>query len=57
MSGSANLDNPYTRGLTRYIATVVFDNIPDKVPTRLKLSILDALGCAIYWVNLPWSAS
>ena len=55
MSGSANLDNPYTSGLARYIATVAFDEIPDNVVTRLKLLMLDALGCAIYGVNLPWS--
>jgi 2-methylcitrate dehydratase PrpD len=55
MSGSANLDNPYTSGLARYIATVAYDDIPDEVLTRLKLLMLDALGCAIYGVSLPWS--
>ena len=55
MSGSANLDNPQTRGLARYIATVAYDDIPGQVKTRLKLLMLDALGCAIYGVDLPWS--
>lgn len=55
MSGATNLDNPYTRGLAGYIANLRYEHIPDEVKARLKLLILDSLGCAIYGVSLPWS--
>ncbi|MCZ6741556.1 MAG: MmgE/PrpD family protein, partial [Alphaproteobacteria bacterium] len=55
MSGTANLENPYTSGLARYIANLAYDQIPGAVVARLKLLMLDALGCALYGVDLPWS--
>jgi 2-methylcitrate dehydratase PrpD len=55
MSGSTDLDNPYTRGLARYIANLRYEDIPEDVKARLKLLMLDSLGCAIYGVSLPWS--
>jgi 2-methylcitrate dehydratase PrpD len=55
MSGPSNLDNPHTSALARFVATVKFDDIPADVRGRLKLLILDSLGCAIYGTNLPWS--
>ncbi|MDH3239451.1 MAG: MmgE/PrpD family protein [Alphaproteobacteria bacterium] len=55
MSGPTSPDNPHTSALARFVATVRFDDIPAEVRARLKLLILDSLGCAIYGVNLPWS--
>lgn len=55
MSASTNLDNPHTSALARFVASVQFDDIPTEVRHRLKLLMLDSLGCAIYGVNLPWS--
>lgn len=55
MSGSTNLNNPHTSALAQFVANVHFDEIPVEVRERLKLLILDALGCAIYGANLPWS--
>lgn len=55
MSGSTSLDNPHTSALAQFVANVRFEDIPAMVLKRLKLLILDSLGCAIYGVNLPWS--
>ena len=55
MSESANLDKPYTRVIAEFVFGLTFDAIPDEVRTRIKLLILDALGCGLYAVDLPWS--
>ena len=53
MSGSSN--NPHTRAIARFIAQLRYEDIPDEVITRIKLLILDALGCALYGSGLEWS--
>jgi 2-methylcitrate dehydratase PrpD len=53
--GHAGGDNPYTRGMAEFIASLTFERIPDEVIARIKLLILDALGCALYGTQLPWS--
>jgi aconitate decarboxylase len=47
--------NPYTRGIARFVSTLQYDDIPPEVVQRIKLLILDSLGCAIYAADLPWS--
>ncbi|HEX9432183.1 MAG TPA: MmgE/PrpD family protein, partial [Burkholderiales bacterium] len=44
----------YTRGLAQYIAGLEYDAIPVEVRERLKLVMLDALGCALYGADLEW---
>src|SRR5258708_6719792 len=44
----------YTRGLAQYIAGLEYDAIPIEVRERLKLVMLDALGCALYGADLEW---
>ena len=48
-------DNPYTRGMAAFVAKLRYERIPEEVIDRLKLLILDSVGCAIYSVNLEWS--
>jgi len=48
-------DNPYTRGVARFIAGLRYEDIPAEVIARIKLLILDALGCAIFGAKLEWS--
>ena len=40
--------NHYTRGIAEFVAGLDYDAIPDEVRERIKLLILDALGCGIY---------
>jgi aconitate decarboxylase len=44
----------YTRALATFAAELDYEQIPDAVRERLKLLILDALGCALYGAALPW---
>ncbi|EJL94389.1 hypothetical protein involved in propionate catabolism [Herbaspirillum sp. CF444] len=55
MSHSDQLQNPYTRGIADFIGTLQYDAIPAPVIERIKLLMLDSLGCAIYGSQLPWS--
>jgi aconitate decarboxylase len=55
MSHAAGGDNPYTRGIAEFAAGLTYGRIPAEVIARLKLLILDSLGCALYGTELPWS--
>jgi len=46
--------NDYTGALARFVSTLRYEAIPDEVRERLKLLILDALGCALYGSELEW---
>jgi len=48
-------DNPYTRGIADFVAGLTYERIPSDVVARIKLLILDALGCAIFATGLEWS--
>ena len=48
-------DNPYTGGLARFVANLRYEDIPDTVRDRIRLLILDSLGCALYGADLPWT--
>jgi len=48
------MNNPYTRGLADFASGLRYEQIPDAVRARLKLLILDALGCALYGADLEW---
>src|SRR5262249_15542226 len=47
--------NPYTSGIARFVAGLRYDAIPEAVKERIKLLILDALGCGIFAADLEWS--
>ncbi len=55
VSHDAAADNPYTRGVAQFVAGLTFDAIPSEVITRIKLLMLDSLGCALYGADLEWS--
>src|ERR1700688_3838611 len=55
MSSHAAAENPYTRGLAAFVSGLRYEQIPGEVIQRIKLLILDAIGCAIYGVDLQWS--
>ena len=48
-------DNPYTRGVAQFVAGLAYDDIPEAVRQRIKLLILDSLGCGLYGVDLEWT--
>jgi 2-methylcitrate dehydratase PrpD len=54
MSAGAT-DNPYTRGIAAFVAGLAYERIPADVIARIKLLILDALGCAVFGTGLEWS--
>jgi 2-methylcitrate dehydratase PrpD len=47
--------NPFTAGMADFIAGLRYEAIPDEVRQRIKLLILDSLGCAIFGADLEWS--
>ena len=55
MSHEASQDNPYTRGIAQFVSSLSYDAIPAEVKARIKLLMLDALGCALYGADLEWS--
>lgn len=52
---SHELSNPYTRGIADFVSNLRYEAIPAPVIERVKLLMLDSLGCAIYAAQLPWS--
>ena len=54
MSSEATIDNPYTRGIAEFVAGLRYEDVPEEVRERMKLLVLDALGCALYGADLDW---
>ncbi len=44
-----------TRDLARFAAGLRFEDIPGDTVARIKLSVLDSIGCCIHGVTLPWT--
>lgn len=44
-----------TRDLARFGAALRFEDIPADAIARIKLSLLDSLGCCLYGATLPWT--
>ncbi|ALM84044.1 MmgE/PrpD family protein [Bordetella sp. N] len=55
MSTTTLSDNRYTRGIARFVAELQYEAIPPEVLSRIKLLMLDSLGCAIYGADLEWT--
>ena len=51
----ARADNRYTRGLAEFVSGLRYERIPEEVRARLKLLMLDSLGCALFGADLEWS--
>jgi aconitate decarboxylase len=47
--------NPFTQGMAEFVSGLRYERIPPEVVERVKLLILDSLGCALYGVDLEWS--
>lgn len=47
--------NHYTRGIADFVSSLRYEDIPAEVIDRIKLLILDSLGCAVFGAELPWS--
>ncbi len=48
-------DNPHTRGIAEFVAGLRYEAIPETVRERIKLLMLDSIGCALYGADLPWT--
>jgi aconitate decarboxylase len=46
--------NPHTRRIAEFVSQLRYEQIPDAVRERLKLLVLDSLGCAIYGARFEW---
>jgi 2-methylcitrate dehydratase PrpD len=54
MDAEASTDNVHTRAIAEFVSRLSYEQIPAAVRGRIKLLILDSLGCAIYGAALPW---
>src|SRR4051794_30495662 len=54
MGEHAGADNVHTRQIAEFVAALSYERIPAEVRERIKLLILDSIGCAIYSVDLAW---
>src|SRR5579863_788801 len=50
----APANNIHTRAIADFVSDLTYERIPAEVRERIKLLILDSLGCAIYAANLEW---
>src|SRR5580765_4293206 len=48
-------ENRYTRGIAEFVSKLRYEDIPANVLTRIKLLMLDSLGCALYGADLEWT--
>lgn len=55
MTDHGPADNVHTRAIARFVSGLTYEQIPSEVVARVKLLILDSLGCALYGADLPWS--
>jgi 2-methylcitrate dehydratase PrpD len=44
-----------TRDLARFASAIQFSDLPKDVIERIKLSVLDHIGCVLYGATLPWT--
>ncbi len=55
MSIDAERSNPDTVAIASFVAGLSYERIPGEVIERIKLLILDSLGCAVFGTGLEWS--
>jgi 2-methylcitrate dehydratase PrpD len=44
-----------TRDLARFASTLRFEDLPAEVVERIKLCVLDSIGCCLFGATLPWT--
>jgi aconitate decarboxylase len=55
LSSDADRSNPDTSAIASFVAGLSYERIPGEVIERIKLLILDSLGCAVFGTGLEWS--
>jgi len=55
MTATGAHDNRYTRRIAEFVAGLRYEQVPAEVRARIKLLMLDALGCALFGADLEWS--
>lgn len=55
MSHQQRVSNEHTQKIAEFVATLTYDEIPHDVRDRIKLLVLDSLGCGLYGANLQWA--
>jgi aconitate decarboxylase len=55
MAKVAEIDNRYSRGIAEFVSGLNYKDVPPSVIERVKLLILDSIGCGIYGAGLPWT--
>src|SRR5690554_703306 len=55
MSSHTPADNIHTRNIAEFVSGLRYENIPSEVRQRIKLLVLDSLGCGLYGTDLPWA--
>jgi aconitate decarboxylase len=54
MTAHESAGNVHTRAIAEFVSSLTYERIPGEVRERIKLLILDSLGCAIYGADLEW---
>jgi len=44
-----------TRDLAAFASALRFEDLPQEVIERIKLSVLDSIGCCLFGATLPWT--
>ena len=52
---TSDQDNRHTAGIAQFVSGLRYDDIPSEVRTRIKLLVLDSIGCALYGADLEWT--
>ena len=55
MSAETSLLPGATRDLAAFAAGLRYEDIPREAVERIKLSVLDSLGCCLFGASLPWT--
>src|SRR5277367_3172423 len=54
MAAHAGANNVHTRKIAEFVSGLTYEQIPAEVRERIKLLMLDSLGCGIYGAALEW---
>ncbi|MSQ10872.1 MAG: MmgE/PrpD family protein [Dehalococcoidia bacterium] len=54
MAHDATTANAYSHRIAEFVASLRYEDVPAEVRQRIKLLMLDALGCALYGADLEW---
>jgi aconitate decarboxylase len=55
MQHNLNSSNIHSEAIAKFVSSLRLEDIPDKALKRIKILILDTIGCGIFGANLQWS--